>query len=60
MGASNRIETMLLDDFNLIINDKIYPVSPPMHIEAPKVFFYILNIAMLQMSFFNIRSTAHR
>ncbi|XP_016837474.1 calcium uniporter protein, mitochondrial isoform X2 [Nasonia vitripennis] len=36
MGATNRIETMLLDDFNLIINDKVYPVSPPPPIEKPK------------------------
>ncbi|XP_058801653.1 calcium uniporter protein, mitochondrial [Phymastichus coffea] len=30
-GTTNKIETLLLDDFNLIINDKVYPVSPPKH-----------------------------
>ncbi|XP_023248286.1 calcium uniporter protein, mitochondrial [Copidosoma floridanum] len=36
LGATNRIETMLLDDFNLIINDKVYPVSSPVHFESTK------------------------
>ncbi|KAJ8669087.1 hypothetical protein QAD02_000346 [Eretmocerus hayati] len=36
MGATNRIETLLMDDFHLVINDKVYPVSPPPPIEAPK------------------------
>jgi hypothetical protein len=41
MGVTNRIETMLMDNFNLIINENVYLVSPPPHIEKPKVQYII-------------------